>query len=123
VARGRPLRRDRPGGAGRGRGRGGGPALCAGVFATTGALAASLAPQPDALRDRLRRIAAATGFGGIGLLVGQFTSDGDWEAVAVIALLSVVAALVSAINAALASGLVTPLGPKARQWPSRLQTG
>ena len=51
-----------------------GPALGAGVFATTGALAASLAPQSGPLRDRLRRIAAATGFGGLGLVVGQFAS-------------------------------------------------
>jgi uncharacterized membrane protein YccC len=99
-----------------------GPALGAGVFATTGALAASLAPQSGPLRDRLRRTAAATGFGGLGLLVGQFVTGGGWEAVVVIALLSALAALISAVNAALslgalqlliytalASGLVTPL--------------
>jgi uncharacterized membrane protein YccC len=103
-----------------------GPALGAGVFATTGALAASLAPQSGALRDRLRRIAAAVGFGGIGLLVGQFATGGGWQPVVVIAALSAVAALVSAINAALslgalqlliytalASGLVTPLSAAA----------
>ena len=99
-----------------------GPALGAGVFATTGALAASLAPQSGPLRDRLRRIAAATVFGGIGLVVGQFASGGGWLPVAVIAVLSALAALLSAVNSALslgalqlliytalASGLVTPL--------------
>ena len=99
-----------------------GPALGAGVFATTGALAASLAPQSGPLRDRLRRIAAATVFGGIGLVVGQFASGGGWVPVVLIAALSVLAALLSAVNAALslgalqlliytalASGLVTPL--------------
>ena len=38
-----------------------GPALGAGVFATMGALAATLAPQPGPLRDQLRRIVAAIG--------------------------------------------------------------
>ena len=97
-------------------------ALGAGVLATVGALAAALAPQSAALRDRMRRIAAAIGFGGVGLVVGQFATGGGWQPVAVIALLSVVAAVVSAVNAALslgglqllvyaslASGLVTPL--------------
>ena len=99
-----------------------GPALGAGVFATTGALAASLAPQSGPLRDRLRRISAATVFGGIGLVVGQFAAGGGWAAVVLIAVLSALAALLSAVNAALslgalqlliytalASGLVTPL--------------
>ena len=99
-----------------------GPALGAGVFATTGALAASLAPQSGPLRDRLRRISAATMFGGIGLAVGQFAAGGGWVPVVLIALLSVLAALLSAVNSALslgalqlliytalASGLVTPL--------------
>jgi uncharacterized membrane protein YccC len=103
-----------------------GPVLGAGVFATTGALAASLAPQSGPLRDRLRRIAASSLFGGVGLLVGQFATGGGWEPVVVIALLSAVAALISAVNAALslgalqllvctalASGLVTPLPPAA----------
>jgi uncharacterized membrane protein YccC len=98
------------------------PALGAGVFATTGALAASLAPQSGPLRDRLRRISAATVFGGIGLAVGQFAAGGGWVPVVLIALLSVLAALLSAVNSALslgalqlliytalASGLVTPL--------------
>jgi uncharacterized membrane protein YccC len=99
-----------------------GPALGAGVFATTGALAASLAPQSGPLRDRLRRIAAAAVFGGIGLVVGQFASGGGWLPVVLIAVLSALAALISAVNSALslgalqlliytalASGLVTPL--------------
>ncbi|MGY2004180.1 FUSC family protein [Blastococcus sp. SYSU DS1024] len=96
--------------------------LGAGVFGTIGALAASLAPQPGPLRERLRRIAAATLFGTLGLLVGQYASGGGWAPVAVIAALSAAAALISAVNAtlslgalqllvytALASGLVTPL--------------
>ncbi|WP_346622809.1 FUSC family protein [Blastococcus montanus] len=96
--------------------------LAAGVFGTMGALAASLAPQPGPLRDRLRRVGAATGFGMLGLLAGQYATGGGWEPVVVIALLSAAAALVSAVNAALslgalqlliytalASGLVTPL--------------
>ena len=99
-----------------------GPVLGAGVFATTGALAASLAPQSGPLRDRLRRTAAAVGFGGLGLVVGQFASGGGWLPVVLIAVLSALAALISAVNAALslgalqlliytalASGLVTPL--------------
>ncbi|MGY1725013.1 FUSC family protein [Blastococcus sp. SYSU DS0533] len=99
-----------------------GSTLGAGVFGTIGALAASLAPQPGPLRERLRRIAAATLFGTLGLLVGQFASGGGWEPVVVIAALSAAAALISAVSAtlslgalqllvytALASGLVTPL--------------
>ncbi|MGY1804903.1 FUSC family protein [Blastococcus sp. SYSU D00922] len=99
-----------------------GPALGAGVFATTGALAATLAPQSGPLRDRLRRIAAAIGFGAVGLVVGQYATGGGWVPVVVIAALSAVAALISSVNAAmslgslqlliytaLSSGLVTPL--------------
>jgi uncharacterized membrane protein YccC len=99
-----------------------GPALGAGVLATMGALAATLAPQSGPLRDRLRRIVAATGFGGLGLLVGQYASGGGWLPVVLIALLSAIAALISAVNSALslgslqllvytalASGLMTPL--------------
>jgi uncharacterized membrane protein YccC len=99
-----------------------GPALSAGVFATMGSLVATMAPQPGPLRDRVRRTVAGTGFGVLGLLVGQFATGGGWAPVAVIALISAVAALVSQINAtlslgslqllvytALASGLVTPL--------------
>src|SRR3954466_10643017 len=37
-----------------------GAALGAGIFGTTGALAATLAPQAGPLRDKLRRIAAAS---------------------------------------------------------------
>lgn len=99
-----------------------GPALGAGVFATTGALAGALAPQGGPLRERLRRTAAATVFGGLGLVVGQFASGGGWLPVVVVALAAAVAAFVSAVDAALslgalqllvytalASGLVTPL--------------
>ena len=101
----------------------GGPhALGAGVFGTTGALAATLAPQGGPLRDRLRRTAAAVGFGAVGLLAGQFASGGGVLPVLVVALLAAAAALISAVNSAmslgalqllvytaLASGLVTPL--------------
>ncbi|RBY82479.1 FUSC family protein [Geodermatophilus sp. TF02-6] len=99
-----------------------GAALGAGVFATTGALAGSLAPQGGPLRDRLRRTAATTVFGGIGLVIGQFASGEGWLPVVVVAVVAALAALVSAVNAALslgalqllvytalASGLVTPL--------------
>jgi uncharacterized membrane protein YccC len=99
-----------------------GPALGAGVLATTGALAGSLAPQSGPLRDRLRRTAAAIGFGAVGLLVGQYATGGGWAPVVVIAVISAVAALISSVNAALSlgslqllvytalsSGLVTPL--------------
>ncbi|TFV51912.1 FUSC family protein [Blastococcus sp. TF02A-35] len=99
-----------------------GAVLGAGVFGTMGALAASLAPQPGPLRDRLRRIAAATTFGTLGLLAGQYATNGGWEPVVLIAVLSAVAALLSAVNSALslgalqllvytalASGLVTEL--------------
>jgi uncharacterized membrane protein YccC len=103
-----------------------GPLLAAGVFTTTGALAATMAPQGGALRDRLRRIAAATVCGGLGLLAGQLATGGGWQPVVVFAVLSVVAALMSEVNAALslgglqlliyaaiASGLVTSLSPAA----------
>ena len=103
-----------------------GAALGAGVFATMGALAAALAPQPGPLRDQIRRTAAAVGFGGVGLLLGQYASGSGWRPVVLIAALSVVAALLSAINSALslgslqllvytalASGLVTPLPEEA----------
>ncbi|MGY1827767.1 MULTISPECIES: FUSC family protein [unclassified Blastococcus] len=99
-----------------------GGALGAGVFGTMGALAATLAPQPGPLRERLRRSGAATLFGMLGLLAGQHATGGGWTPVVVIAVLSAVAALVSAVSAtlslgalqlliytALASGLVTPL--------------
>src|SRR3954470_13640014 len=65
-----------------------GAALGAGIFATMGALAAALAPQPGPLRDQIRRTAAAVGFGGVGLLVGQYASGSGWQPVVVIAALS-----------------------------------
>jgi uncharacterized membrane protein YccC len=99
-----------------------GPELGAGVFATTGALAATLAPQSGPLRARLRRIAAAVGLGAIGLVAGQAASGSGWVPVLLIAVLSAIAALMSSISAAmslgalqllvytaLSSGLVTPL--------------
>ena len=43
----------------------------AGVFATTGALASTLAPQPGPLRDQLRRLGSALALGGLGLVIGQ----------------------------------------------------
>ncbi|MGY1730540.1 FUSC family protein [Geodermatophilus sp. SYSU D01045] len=101
---------------------GGQTALGAGVFATTGALAATLAPQGGPLRDRLRRTAAAVGLGAVGLVAGQFAAGGGVWPVVVVAVLSVAAAVISAVNSAmslgalqllvytaLASGLVTPL--------------
>lgn len=99
-----------------------GATLGAGVFATTGALAGSLAPQSGPLRDRLRRTAAAVGFGAVGLVVGQYATGGGWAPVVVIAAVSAMAAVISSVNAAmslgalqllvytaLSSGLVTPL--------------
>ena len=99
-----------------------GPALSAGVFATMGSLVATMAPQPGPLRDRIWRTVTATGFGVLGLLVGRFATGGGWAPVAVIALISAAAALISQVNAtlslgslqllvytALASGPVTPL--------------
>jgi len=72
-----------------------GPVLSAGVFATMGALAGSLAPQSGPLRDRLRRTVAAIGLGAVGLLIGQYATGGGWAPVVVIALVSAVAALIS----------------------------
>ncbi|SDC87853.1 Uncharacterized membrane protein YccC [Geodermatophilus telluris] len=105
---------------------GGGTALGAGVFGTTGALAASLAPQAGPLRDRLRRTAAAVGFGAVGLVAGQYAAGGGWLPVVVVAALSAAAAVISAVNSAmslgalqllvytaLASGLLTPLSQAA----------
>jgi uncharacterized membrane protein YccC len=83
---------------------GGTTALAGGVFATMGALAAALAPQSGPLRDRLRRVAAAVGFGAVGLSFGPFAAGDGWQPLVVIALLSVVAAMVSAVNAALSLG-------------------
>jgi uncharacterized membrane protein YccC len=97
-------------------------ALGAGVFGTTGSLAATLAPQAGPLRDKLRRIAAAAGFGCVGLLAGQYAEGGGWQPVVIIALLSALSGLISGINSALSlgglqllvytalsSGLMTPL--------------
>jgi hypothetical protein len=99
-----------------------GRTLAAGVFATMGALVATLASQPAPIRDRLRRIGADTGFGALGLLVGQYATGGGWAPVAVIALVSAAAALIGQINStmslgslqlliytALSSGLITSL--------------
>jgi hypothetical protein len=87
-----------------------GAALGAGVFATMGALAAALAPQPGPLRDQMRRITAAIGFGGLGLLVGEYATGSGWQPVVLIAALSVVAALLSAVNSALSLGALQLLG-------------
>ncbi|MGX5657271.1 FUSC family protein [Geodermatophilus nigrescens] len=105
---------------------GGQHALGAGVFGTTGAPAATLAPQGGPLRDRLRRTAAAVGFGAVGLVAGQYASGGGVLPVLVVALLAAAAALISAVNSAmslgalqllvytaLASGLVTSLPAEA----------
>jgi uncharacterized membrane protein YccC len=99
-----------------------GPELGAGIFATTGALAATLAPQSGPLRARLRRVAAAVSLGAVGLVAGQVADGEGWLPVLVIALLSAIAALISSISAALSlgglqlliytalsSGLTTPL--------------
>jgi uncharacterized membrane protein YccC len=99
-----------------------GTALSAGTFGTMGALVATLAPQAGPLREKLRRTATATAFGAVGLLAGGFAAGGGWAPVVVVALISVVAAGISAINAtmslgslqllvytALASGFVTSL--------------
>lgn len=99
-----------------------GTTLAAGTFGTMGALVATLAPQAAPLRDKLRRIVTATAFGALGLLAGGFATGGGWAPVVVIALISVVAAQISRINAtmslgslqllvytALSSGFLTPL--------------
>lgn len=99
-----------------------GTTLSAGTFGTMGALVATLAPQAGPLREKLRRTVTATAFGAVGLLAGGFATGGGWAPVVVVALISVVAAGISAINAtmslgslqllvytALASGFVTSL--------------
>ena len=78
--------------------------LGAGVFATTGALAATLAPRAGPLRDKLRRIAAVALLGGLGLVIGQYATGGGWQPVVVIAAVSAVAALISAVNVVLSLG-------------------
>jgi len=99
-----------------------GSAVGAGVFATMGSLAATLAPQSGPLRIRLRRVAAASLLGGLGLVVGQGLTGGGWLAVLLMAVVSALAALISSISAAwslgalqllmytaVSSGLSTPL--------------
>jgi uncharacterized membrane protein YccC len=99
-----------------------GPVLSAGVFATMGSLVATQAPQPGPLREQIRRTVAGTVLGMLGLLVGQFATGGGWAPVAVIAVISAAAALISQVNSALslgalqllvytalASGFVSPL--------------
>jgi uncharacterized membrane protein YccC len=99
-----------------------GKALGAGVFATMGALAATLAPQSGPLRTRMRRVAAASLLGGIGLVVGHGLTGGGWLPVVLIAVVSALSALISSISAAfslgalqllvytaISSGLATPL--------------
>ena len=81
-----------------------GPELGAGVFATTGALAATLAPQAGPLRARLRRVVAAVSLGAVGLVAGQVAGGEGWLPVLMVALLSAVAALISSISAALSLG-------------------
>ncbi|QXG75623.1 FUSC family protein [Modestobacter sp. L9-4] len=99
-----------------------GSALGAGVFATMGSLAATLAPQSGPLRVRLRRVAAASLLGGGGLVVGQALTGGGWVPVVLMALVAALAALLSSVSAAyslgalqllvyaaVSSGLNTPL--------------
>lgn len=81
-----------------------GTALSAGTFGTMGALAATLAPQAGPLRDKLRRIAAAAAFGASGLLAGSLATGSGWVPVAVIALISVLAAAISRIDATMSFG-------------------
>lgn len=81
-----------------------GATLGAGTFGTMGALVATLAPQPAPLRDRMRRIVTATAFGALGLLAGGFATGGGWGPVVAIALISVVAAQISRINATMSLG-------------------
>src|SRR4051794_29955111 len=101
-----------------------GTALGAGVFATMGALAATLAPQSGPLRTRLRRVAAASLLGGLGLVIGHGLTGGGWQPVLLIAVVSAVAALMRSISGAfslgalqllvytaISSGLATPLPP------------
>jgi uncharacterized membrane protein YccC len=103
-----------------------GPALGAGIFSTTGALAATLAPTAGPLRIRLRRVVSAVGLGAVGLIVGHAASGSGWVSVLVVAVLSAVAALISSISAvlslgglqllvytALSSGLTTSLSTRA----------
>ncbi|WP_369137502.1 FUSC family protein [Modestobacter versicolor] len=103
-----------------------GGALGAGVFATMGSLAATLAPQSGPLRVRVRRVAAASLLGSAGLVVGHGLSGGGWQPVVLMAVVAAVAALLSSISGAfslgalqllvytaISSGLETPLPPAA----------
>ena len=82
----------------------GGSALGAGVFATMGSLAATLAPQSGPLRARMRRVAAASLLGGLGFVLGNGLTGGGWLPVVLIAVVSAVAALISSISAAYSLG-------------------
>ncbi|SDY51191.1 Uncharacterized membrane protein YccC [Modestobacter sp. DSM 44400] len=82
----------------------GGPALGAGIFATTGALAATIAPQSGPLRTRLRRVAAVSLFGGAGLVIGHAATGDGWISVAVIAVVSALSALISSVSGAFSLG-------------------
>ena len=81
-----------------------GSALGAGVFATMGSLAATLAPQSGPLRVRLRRVAAASLLGGAGLVVGRALTGGGWVPVVLMGVVCAVAALLSAGSAAFSLG-------------------
>jgi len=99
-----------------------GTALGAGVFATLGALAATIAPQGGPLRTRLRRVASGSLLGALGLVVGHTAEGTGWVPVVLVGAIAAASALVSSISAALsfgalqllvytalASGLQTPL--------------
>jgi uncharacterized membrane protein YccC len=99
-----------------------GSALGAGVFATMGSLAATLAPQSGPLRGRMRRIASASLLGGLGLVIGHGLTGGGWQPVLLMAVVSALSALLSSISGAfslgalqllvytaISSGLSTPL--------------
>jgi uncharacterized membrane protein YccC len=99
-----------------------GAALGAGVFGTMGSLAATLAPQSGPLRVRLRRVAAASLLGGVGLVIGHGLTGGGWVPVLLMAAVSALSALISSISGAfslgalqllvytaISSGLATPL--------------
>jgi uncharacterized membrane protein YccC len=104
----------------------GGSALGAGVFATMGSLAATMAPQSGPLRSRLRRVAAASLLGGLGLVIGHGLTGGGWQPVLLMAVVSAGSALISSISGAfslgalqllvytaISSGLSTPLPAEA----------
>ncbi len=97
-------------------------ALGAGVFATMGSLAATLAPQTGPLRVRMRRVAAASLLGSAGLVIGHGLSGGGWQPVLLMGVVAAFSALLSSISGAfslgalqllvytaISSGLQTPL--------------